>query len=826
MLKNKKSQPKKSKFKLNLYAVVFTLLIFTTYSIFALLKSGSGPLSFLSHTSDINKVSTNKPCVRDPACADLLIQAAENGMRFANTERITTQQAASSVQRVAEKLPKPKDPKKAQEVEDIISESSRIVNLTTTASPIGQGAAGGQPPVQPGAAAPVASVLQPVAPVTLKKDSCAIGNGVKVAPGSFVATGAGLDDKGQRCTSGGCSKRECVEILDGCGHGRVVACDVQYAINPSSVVLPVSAGSEYIIGMTDAEVKAEQVKDKNFKKPEIDKNCYDKGGTIRTTGTQLDDQRCVDGSWQKDASTIACPAYKIYYPLTNTCVDKPGPTKEEIEAAEKATKAAAEKAAKEEADKLKAEKDRITKPYADKGCGSALKSNEQCVQIQGSTQYGIVTKDFAGAISYNSGATAGRPSSLTNNIYNDENTCKLALKGGEVCQVSSSGSFGSTGNGYTIVADKSAANTKDRAKYVEYTFGSTTAGNNSQNSVSPQDVEARNVGASFSFGSPEPIDDNSSDKIYKPGERCGGSDNSIMFGQLPLTNTCQRKCEGGVFTTIKTGTLGLNKILVCGETNDTSVLTTLNVISLDESNAQIVKDNSAELTSKLLSECSNDFGSKNLCNRCEGGVVTTLDYGDSQKRYCGTQDQIKNESSIVLPSADIVNSVSDNSQTANNQGANSISISQIVSELPPQTATIAKGSLAGASICAGTLAVAGFWTASAAWYFIPACTLIGAGTGAAVSEYVNSEPKTELAPAATSLTSSEKETAQHIENLQTKYEIIIKKDPQAFDYELNASEKYCERFGDECVGIGDGSGRWIQTHLILDKARELSVELP
>ncbi len=107
------------------------------------------------------------------------------------------------------------------------------------------------------------------------------------------------------------------------------------------------------------------------------------------------------------------------------------------------------------------ETDRITKLYADKSCGgsSVLKSNEQCVMIQGTTQYGIVPKDFAGSISYNSGATAGRPESMTNNSYQDAKTCELAKRSGETCEPNTTG-------GFTIVRDATPN------PYIEYEFGS------------------------------------------------------------------------------------------------------------------------------------------------------------------------------------------------------------------------------------------------------------------------------------------------------------------------------------------------------------------
>ncbi len=54
--------------------------------------------------------------------------------------------------------------------------------------------------------------------------------------------------------------------------------------------------------------------------------------------------------------------------------------------------------------------ERLTKLYSDNTCGG-LKSGERCVLVQGTGQYGIVQSSSATVISYNSGATAGAPTS-------------------------------------------------------------------------------------------------------------------------------------------------------------------------------------------------------------------------------------------------------------------------------------------------------------------------------------------------------------------------------------------------------------------------------
>jgi len=317
-----------------------------------------------------------------------------------------------------------------------------------------------------------------------KKDSCPGGNGVKIPPGSFVATGYGLDDNGHKCTTGGCSKRECVEIKDDCSHGVVRACNVQYSINPSSVILPFSAGSEYTIGMTEAEVKEKQKADPTFKKPEIVKNCYEGNGTIQTTGTLKGNTRCVDGAWLPDKSSTCNGSTPIFNPLTNSCDPVPGPTQAELDdAARKEREAAAKLKAEQEKDAS-----RLKTPYSKAGCTAALKPGEKCVlSSDNALLYMIASNDLAANVAIKSGVPTklqtseiNKPaaSTLLDDTYKGESDCEKELKARGVtgkCEGIAGGTY------YKIVP------------FISYDFGGSSNTNNTQNNETSEENQTSNL---------------------------------------------------------------------------------------------------------------------------------------------------------------------------------------------------------------------------------------------------------------------------------------------------------------------------------------------
>jgi len=296
-------------------------------------------------------------------------------------------------------------------------------------------------------------------------------------------------------------------------------------------------------------------------------------------------------------------------------------------------------------------------------CKTKAGKSDVCKAIQGGG-YGIVpASSNISSISYNSGTTSGRPSSLTNNIYKDENTCKLALKGGEVCQVSSSGSFGSTGNGYTIVADKSAANTKDRTKYVEYTFGSPSNTGNTPSSTGNNDtlVTSENPDRAIDRDQEE-----TTQVALNVGESCGSG---------YLTWGCKDKC-GGHFTTINVevnggfdyksnycgspediAKLGItNSYTVVKETvlpsSSTSQNQTAGTTLSNSNSSSDVGQNGNTIGSKSTGEsCSNSLIG-NTCKFCAGGNFSLVGRGSSRTAMCGTESEVTalvNKPQVLTP---------------------------------------------------------------------------------------------------------------------------------------------------------------------------------
>lgn len=651
--------------------------------------------------------------------------------------------------------------------------------------------------------------------------TCSV-NGANLPSNKFVPTGYGVttdqDGKTTRCTAAGCAQRECVLLNSDCTHGEVIACDVAYARDPSSVVFPTNAGKEY-----------------TGNGPSYKNNCFDKSGTTHLSGSLEGGDLCYDGKWvSKDAAdfdekmALGCKTGQTYDKVKNACQD--GPTAQQITEQVKAQQAS--DAAKNSHVKVcqasgfatwnattnsceGAKSDiniKYRTNYSTKDKCTTAAGDDTCIPVQGGG-FAIVPKNSSiKSVSYNTGTTAGRPTSLTNNSYKDIDTCKLAVRGGEKCEpIPGSGTTAGAG-GYRIVTDNSPEAIAERNKGIfnplKYEFGKSSASTT---------VSSPSIGSNQPINTPTGtvtnISDNSAEKVFSVGEKCGGAETSVFFGLVTLANECQRKCEGGVYTTIKSDS-SLIKTLVCGESTDALVLSTVNAISLTETNVQIVKDSSSELTSKLYSECSNSFGSDNLCSRCEGGVVTTINFEDNKKSYCGDISGVQSNLGITVSNNAL--SGEDYRQTYPGYIQDSPVASADTRALYPgnsvpvnnnrpvssQVSTIAQGGAAGAALCAGTLAVAGLWTASAAWYFIPACALIGAGTGVAVNEYVTNPPAS--SPNSTRTTTPQTPTTNYVvdkdytleqtlkpgDDCSSKYNCQTKcKDSVLTTYTLNSNSK-------------------------------------
>jgi nitrite reductase/ring-hydroxylating ferredoxin subunit len=313
-------------------------------------NTGTGPFSSFSSTADINRIVVEDENFAKNAAEKKAIQQlnqAANAEARAKTpaqkkkaedelNAAANQYAQAQAATIAkEKADKAKTDKQnactqcqqhapAGACTDICSGAPApvVVNPNSLAP-----AGGGQPPAGGGT------------PSTDKK-ICNTGSaGVNVEAGKWVATGYGLDKDGNRCTSSGCSQRECVQITDSCGHSKPKPCDVQYKTDPTSVVLPPSAGTEYTAGLTPAEIaKAEaDAKAKGEAPPAkvLPKNqCYDKSTSgqwvIVTDGTPKSgspDEVCGDGKFVKktayDAAKKAeCEADGLHTWNGTACVAK------------------------------------------------------------------------------------------------------------------------------------------------------------------------------------------------------------------------------------------------------------------------------------------------------------------------------------------------------------------------------------------------------------------------------------------------------------------------------------------------------------------------
>ncbi len=115
-----------------------------------------------------------------------------------------------------------------------------------------------------------------------------------MAEGTWVATGMNMGGDG--------NQRQCVQIVSGCKHEGSRACHEVYLESPSQVVLPSSAGTEYIVGLPPSEVSPKQA-------PKIAANCITNGETVASGNMREDVGICDDGKWVEkskyDAAQLA-----------------------------------------------------------------------------------------------------------------------------------------------------------------------------------------------------------------------------------------------------------------------------------------------------------------------------------------------------------------------------------------------------------------------------------------------------------------------------------------------------------------------------------------
>lgn len=116
---------------------------------------------------------------------------------------------------------------------------------------------------------------------------CKAGN-ITVAAGTWVSTGATMGEGKE-------TQRQCVQIDENCDHKGSRACSEVYSADPTSVVLPVSAGVEYTQGLASNDPKAE-------KDQKVKANCYNGAEVVPSGNSREDKGVCEDGGWMTQAA--------------------------------------------------------------------------------------------------------------------------------------------------------------------------------------------------------------------------------------------------------------------------------------------------------------------------------------------------------------------------------------------------------------------------------------------------------------------------------------------------------------------------------------------
>lgn len=406
-----KSRLKKKSLKSKLTWIFISLAIFLGGSVYAAFSFGSGPLTGLLQSASINRVVVEDPNFAKNSAERKAINELNNA---ANQEAraVTNKQKAAAESRL----------EKAWNDLAKIEKAQAPANLNTTA---GDAQSSSPPAITP----PVAST-PPTVNKQSKPDSCEGGNGVKLTPGKYAATGYGWTGTGRDLNSGA-KQRECVYIDENCNHGPAVACDVVYKEDPTKVILPVSAGKEYYAGLKDDTPKPKE-------------NCYDQSGVIMVTGDKNGEERCLNGDWQPDRSKT-CSSNQTYNSSTNACDTPPRPIEVDVPSG-----AEIPSGAEPTIVDIKYRTNYSTEAECKDRAGTDL-----CKVIQGGG-YGIVPKGSnITAISYNSGAAAGIiPNATTLTTYSSSSLCS---EGKYTC-TPSAGKWVRTGLTTYIFGDQSTYN--------------------------------------------------------------------------------------------------------------------------------------------------------------------------------------------------------------------------------------------------------------------------------------------------------------------------------------------------------------------------------
>lgn len=267
------------------------------------------------------------------------------------------------------------------------------------------------------------------------------------------------------------------------------------------------------------------------------------------------------------------------------------------------------------------------------------------------------------------------------------------------------------------------------------------------------------------------IGDNSSDHTMKEGTKC-------------LTKgSCSGGCDGGLYTEVEAkydGQIFSSKEYYCG--NKSYVAQALDSQPITNGTQTIIKDNASEQTLGVGEECSTAvlFNSKKCKEKCDGGVYAEVSGEGGIKYYCGTtaENQNKINTPVTTNSTPAANNnltpeqnnklndpakpwaannpvlVSKESDCPDGSSVDSVYLpntngptfrctpkspgvvpisptdtSNSQTSIPTPVSVGLGWGIGSTAICTGGVLVAGAFSGGVLWGALPACGLIGAGSG-------------------------------------------------------------------------------------------------
>ena len=311
------------------------------------------------------------------------------------------------------------------------------------------------------------------------------------------------------------------------------------------------------------------------------------------------------------------------------------------------------------------------------------------------------------------------------------------------------------------------------------------------------------------------------------------------FGGSPPLTTDGKKLALGVVCNDSTGKPPANNTSTTSNGNQTSNYSNdTNVVKadLERNNAHAGEDCGVLLGAIGKNNC------RNVCPRDADGNVIYGEYDSSTNTYkCGTSTdntfRAQNPNGVVgglaIPSeCKYPGGVTDRSTGKTwcpDENGYVPKVANTTSDIsiPAQSGVRTGG--AAATVCVGALLVAGALLPPFAWGALPACALIG--TGAGLWDYQASRPVSPPVESELNTNPINQATKEqvHIENLQTKYELIIEKNPEAFTKygrELGMQDCINNYSVAECIPIPGKNNKAVVEHAIDEAANLYNINLP